>query len=454
MLIIFLTLWTLAVFFVLKDFKNEFMRWAAASAFVGGCGAFGRALIETFVPYLLEHSLIEPGSIIAFDYIYVFCTLSNIILLPFFFLMVCITYAKKNIKGKIKLFLLFFPVATLLYTIINKPVLPKPEYNYLILYIWTFPYIIYGFYLLLNQYIKENNPIIKQNHSLTILVCSPVLFQLFSVYTLRLFGFQESFRYNAVFFALYLPFIVYFLINYNVFGIRLRLEKNPLNQSIRAISSGTAILNHALKNQMLIVLACATIVKNDFIASDRNVPEELSIIDNSCTHMLEMVKKIQDQVQEIIIIYTLCNVKKMIENVLLTLNDLIVKNAIDVIVNCSDEVKINCDSTHVHEVLYNVLKNSIEAIENKGIIQIIVSENKKFFTISIIDNGNGISKSDLDKIFEPFYSTKKLKMNFGLGLTYCHQVMQKHKGSIYIKSVLNSGTTTFLNFPLGNRKLD
>lgn len=446
MVIMFIVLWTLSAFFILKDFKNNFMRWVSLTAFVGGCGSFGRALKETFVPYLLKYSFISPDSIIIFQYIYAFCTIININFLPFLFLVVCIKYEKRVLNFYTKLILVIPPFLSII-TILNEPVFPKPKYNYFLLDIWVVPYIVYGFYILLKIYFKESNPMAKQNHAITLLICSPVLLQFSTVYILRLFGYEELFRFNAVFFVIILPFIIYFLFNSSIFGIRLRLENKMLNKSIRVISSGSEILNHALKNQILLISACSSIMKNDFIKSNISVPTEILTIEKSSKHILEMVQRIKSHSQEIIIVYSDCKLKEIIEGVLFSLNNLIIEKNITVELSCDEEASLYCDRIHMIEVLHNIITNSIDAIENNGVIKIFISENKNFKYISIIDNGKGINKSDLAKIFEPFFSTKKLTLHFGLGLTYCHQVMQKHNGFIYVKSYQNKGTKVFLNFP-------
>ena len=58
-----------------------------------------------------------------------------------------------------------------------------------------------------------------------------------------------------------------------------------------------------------------------------------------------------------------------------------------------------------------------------------------------------IEKDKLTKILDPFFSTKKKVGNFGLGLTYCYNVMTKHKGDITVKSQLGQGTTITLSLP-------
>lgn len=101
----------------------------------------------------------------------------------------------------------------------------------------------------------------------------------------------------------------------------------------------------------------------------------------------------------------------------------------------------------------NIINNAIEAMKDQGIIQLEVSEGKKYLTITISDNGEGIPENMLKNIYNPFFSTKKSNFNFGLGLTYCHQVMKKHKGNINISSEKGEGTTVNLSFPLNHIKI-
>lgn len=64
------------------------------------------------------------------------------------------------------------------------------------------------------------------------------------------------------------------------------------------------------------------------------------------------------------------------------------------------------------------------------------------------DNGKGISKNMLSKVFDPFFSTKPSKNNFGLGLTFCYNVIQKHCGVIDIESEENKGTKIIIMLPV------
>jgi two-component system sporulation sensor kinase B len=111
---------------------------------------------------------------------------------------------------------------------------------------------------------------------------------------------------------------------------------------------------------------------------------------------------------------------------------------------------VNCDSVHIFDVLTNLILNSIDAMKgmgNKSNLTIMFSETGNKITVSIHDNGIGIPKENLKDIFTPFYSTKQNhNTNFGVGLTYCYNVMVKHKGRIIVDSESLKGTTMTLEF--------
>lgn len=111
---------------------------------------------------------------------------------------------------------------------------------------------------------------------------------------------------------------------------------------------------------------------------------------------------------------------------------------------CQDEVFIEGDYNRLNQVLINMIKNSIEAIENKGIIRIDYKIEDKF-KIIIEDNGIGIPKDEIEKIKEPFYTTKK--NGTGLGVSLSIEIINAHNGKIeYIP--LKKGTRVILELPI------
>lgn len=73
-------------------------------------------------------------------------------------------------------------------------------------------------------------------------------------------------------------------------------------------------------------------------------------------------------------------------------------------------------------------------------------------SVSIIDNGCGIDKKDIKHVFKPLFSTKASQKNYGLGLSYTKNIIQKNNGYIKIKSKPNIGTTVQVILPKYNKR--
>lgn len=94
----------------------------------------------------------------------------------------------------------------------------------------------------------------------------------------------------------------------------------------------------------------------------------------------------------------------------------------------------------------NLFKNSIEAIEGRGFIQVDVFQEGDCVVVTVADSGAGIDEEELEKIFSPFHTQKAEGM--GLGLAYVRKIMELHNGRISVESKRGKGTTFTLYFPL------
>jgi two-component system nitrogen regulation sensor histidine kinase NtrY len=111
------------------------------------------------------------------------------------------------------------------------------------------------------------------------------------------------------------------------------------------------------------------------------------------------------------------------------------------------ELPVQADPNLVEQVLINLLVNAMEAVKDKQHARIVLtgyaSPGNKV-TLKIADNGVGMSAEILDKIFIPFFSTKK--SGSGIGLSLCKQIMMLHKGNIQVQSVEGQGSAFILQF--------
>lgn len=108
---------------------------------------------------------------------------------------------------------------------------------------------------------------------------------------------------------------------------------------------------------------------------------------------------------------------------------------------------INCDFMWEVEAISNIIKNSIEHINNDGFVEINYTKNKVYSRILIRDNGIGIDSDDLPYIFDRFYKGKNTSRDsVGIGLALSKSIIEKDNGSVSVKSTPNIGTIFTIKF--------
>lgn len=112
----------------------------------------------------------------------------------------------------------------------------------------------------------------------------------------------------------------------------------------------------------------------------------------------------------------------------------------------SELPNILIDRRAIKQVIINIIKNSIEAVEEGGFIDIFIDIEDKCMRISVKDNGYGIDRSELENIFNPFYTTKK--QGTGLGLSTVYKTIKNHNGDIEVISSLGHGAEFIILLPI------
>lgn len=113
--------------------------------------------------------------------------------------------------------------------------------------------------------------------------------------------------------------------------------------------------------------------------------------------------------------------------------------------------KVRADSQQIQEVFLNLVLNAEQAMveaHQGGTLSIKTCKNKGYVQITFSDDGPGIAKENLRRIFLPFFSTRADKGGTGLGLSICHGIVMEHGGKIYAKSRLGEGTTFAVELPM------
>jgi two-component system sensor histidine kinase PilS (NtrC family) len=120
---------------------------------------------------------------------------------------------------------------------------------------------------------------------------------------------------------------------------------------------------------------------------------------------------------------------------------------VDIVVSSEDEAgtEAELDPSRLQQILWNLLLNAAQAMPEGGLIFLEVSDAPDSVTVEVRDQGTGISREELSKVFDPFYTTRQ--GGTGLGLANVDRLTRAQGGSVRVRSTLGAGTTFILDFP-------
>ncbi len=141
------------------------------------------------------------------------------------------------------------------------------------------------------------------------------------------------------------------------------------------------------------------------------------------------------------------NIVLLINSTLVILKNNILENGVEVHKKFDDKQFVNLviDPDQINQTIVNIIINALEAMPRGGNLTIETEQTSFYFIIHVKDTGCGIPDKELNKIFDPFYSTKE--KHTGLGLSIAQSIIESHKGKIRITSVKNQGTTVSIILP-------
>lgn len=141
------------------------------------------------------------------------------------------------------------------------------------------------------------------------------------------------------------------------------------------------------------------------------------------------------------------NVARMIQDVI----DLLpqqVRGDTDIQLDIDPDFELNANKNEIEQAFLAVIKNAIDAINQKGTVHIQGKRAGAVFVVRITDQGPGIAEAELKKVFEPFYTTKPPGKGTGLGLTIANEIARKYGGVLAVESAPGRGTTFSFTFKL------
>jgi len=185
----------------------------------------------------------------------------------------------------------------------------------------------------------------------------------------------------------------------------------------------------------------------DFKADFKVIDESKNVINSGTDRVINIVKRLRSFARLDEAELKTVDIHDGLEDTL-TLVHHDIKHNIQVKKNFGTIPPIACYPGRLNQVFLNILVNAKQAIEGKGIIDITTYAKRNKVFIEIKDNGIGIEKDQLKKIFDPGFTTKGVGVGTGLGLSICYQIMQDHKGEILVESEKNKGATFTVVLPM------
>lgn len=218
------------------------------------------------------------------------------------------------------------------------------------------------------------------------------------------------------------------------------IEKIRLKDKMETMGKLTASIAHEIRNpltsiNMYMKLLPEKINNKEFIDNlSKDIPKEIERLNKTLTTLLDYSKPHSDNKEQILI-------KEEIDFLYRLLSKKIKNENIQFIIELKDNITVYFDRNCFRQIILNILLNAIDAVkeidnEKKITLKAFQSQHKTY--IAINDNGTGINLDDLERIFEPFYTTKN--NGHGLGLSIVKSIAEENGAKIRVSSVKGIGT--------------
>ncbi|MDW5288496.1 HAMP domain-containing sensor histidine kinase [Formosa sp. PL04] len=229
----------------------------------------------------------------------------------------------------------------------------------------------------------------------------------------------------------------------NEASLKRQMERNDRLNILGEITAGIA---HELNTPLANILGFAELLQSKITNA-----EELNDLDkilNSAIYSREVVKKLMFFACEMPQQMTIVNIVPLIKNAVSLLEPSFKKQQVKYIVKIDSEVlNLKADTIQLTQIIFNLIINAIYFSKPDDLVTIEALENANDICLKISDQGQGVSNHVLDKIFQPFFTTKPVGEGSGLGLSVVHGIVTSHKGTIIVENNQPKGAIFIVKLP-------
>ncbi|MFP5040336.1 ATP-binding protein [Parasediminibacterium sp. JCM 36343] len=220
-------------------------------------------------------------------------------------------------------------------------------------------------------------------------------------------------------------------------------QSNLLAEKFEATQRFVKMLAHEIRNPLNNILLSIDNL-NTFDYSNKDV--YIDIVKRNSLRINDLIGKLLESFKIVDIELERVNFKDLIQDALVSIYDRLTLKGVVMKKQINELVTIKADEERLKLALVNFFVNAIEAMEeNKGILLITVVEKQSTIDLIIRDNGCGMDESQQQRLFEPYFTTKKTGV--GLGLSSAMAILRSHNATVEIESEVNKGTAFTIGFP-------
>ncbi len=244
--------------------------------------------------------------------------------------------------------------------------------------------------------------------------------------------------------------------SFNIMSSTIKEKEEEAKKTDLAKDEFLAMITHELKTPLVPIQGYSDILLSEHLGKlTAKQKDRISIIKSSSETLLAMISDLLDaqklELGQLKMKKENTNIKDTIDKVMETLKPETIQNNIEISSNAVD-LTINYDPERISQVITNLIKNSVNAVQpNSGKIEIIMENLPTEVKISIKDNGIGIAQEKQKELFKKFYQVDatltREKGGSGLGLAICKGIIDNHKGQISVHSIPNQGATFSFTIP-------
>ena len=216
--------------------------------------------------------------------------------------------------------------------------------------------------------------------------------------------------------------------NHKLISVEQALKQSEKLAHMGQLSAGIA---HELNNPLGVVIMYSNLLLED-CHEDQQLKEDLELIVEQALRCKSIVGGLLNFARKNQVKYVCTDVEELMR---ISSSSLIFPEAIEYhLENHLSNPYAEMDREQMVQVITNLLKNGMEAMPGGGNLWVRLSDNHDWVTIGVRDEGTGIDPGDLEKVFEPFYTTKGIGKGTGLGLATTYGIVKMHRGLIDVRS--------------------